>query len=125
MAATLQSQAIDATNSGINAAQTLMTLYVQLVHVQNVWQDMNVGQTLTAMNTVALNADGSMGAADASPNANHPIDTTKYPTLSRSLSSTQIAQIKTILDGVVSYINGTAVTTQPGARAILNAAIGG
>jgi len=123
--ATVQSQAIAAANSNISGAQQLMTLYQQLIALQNVWTDVNVGNTLNALSTVALNTDGSLGAADATPNTAHPIDTSKYPSMSRALSSTQITQIKTILDGIVTYIQGGAVTTQPSARAILNQAIGG
>ena len=125
MAATVQSQAIEGVNGGIGSAQQLMNLYVQLVHLKEIWQDVNVGQTISAMSTIKLNADGSLGAADTTPNAGNPIDTNKYPTLSRALSSTQIAQMKTILDGIVDYIEGRAVSAQPGARAILNTAIGG
>jgi hypothetical protein len=125
MAATVQSQAIGAANSSISGAQQIMTLYQQLTALQNVWTDVNVGATLNALGTVSLNADGSLGSADATPNTAHPIDPNKYPSMSRALSSTQITQIKSILDGIVTYIQGGAVTTQPAARAILNQAIGG
>jgi hypothetical protein len=77
------------------------------------------------MSTVKVNADGSLGTADATPNANNPIDPAKYPGMTRAMSSTQITQMKTVLDGIVSYINGQALAANPGARAILNAAVGG
>jgi hypothetical protein len=125
MAATVQSQAIQASNDGIGCAQQVMSLFTQLVQLQQQWQDVNVGGTLSSMSTVALNADGSLGASDATPNPNHPIDPAKYPGIARAVTSTQIAQIKTILDGIVDYVNGQAVQTQPGARAILNVVVGG
>jgi hypothetical protein len=62
---------------------------------------------------------------DGAPNVAHPINPTLYPTMNRAISSNQIAQLKTILDGIVAYVGGSAVTTQAGARAILNIAVGG
>lgn len=122
---TPQTQSIQVANGLISASQQLMNLYQQMVTLDAQWTDDGVATILAAMATTAINTDGSTGAADGSPNVAHPLNTTTYPTLSRAISSTQLGQLKTILDGVVTYVNGTAVTTQAGARAILNVAVGG
>lgn len=125
MAATPQTQAIQVANALVSASQQLMALYQLMVTIDQQWTDDAVATTLAAMTTAALNADGSVGANDGSPNTSHPISPTTYPTMTRALSSTQFAQIKTILDGIVNYVGGSAVSTQVGARAIINFAVGG
>lgn len=103
----------------------LMALYQEMVILDAAWTDHGDAAALAAMGTTALNADGTVGVADGTPNIAHPISLTLYPGFTRAVSSTQISQAKTIMDGLVSYINGTAVATQAGSRAILNAVIGG
>lgn len=125
MASTQQSQAIANANILISLAGQLLSIYNTMVVLDGSWTDQSTATVLAALQTVALNADGSLGAPDASPNSAHPINAPSFPPLARALSSTQITQIKTILDGIVSYVGGTAVTTQPSARPILNAAVGG
>lgn len=125
MASNGQTQAIAVANQIITVSQQLMAVYAQMVTLDAQWTDQGVATILAAMGTVAQNADGSLGAADGAPNIAHPLDPTKYPVLSRSVSSNQLGQMKTILDGLVNYVNGSAVSTQAGARAILNTATGG
>jgi hypothetical protein len=125
MASTPNSQAVQTANALITLSGQLMALYQQMVILDAAWTDDAVATTLAAMGTTAINTDGTIGAADGSPNAAHPMSLTIYPNLTRAVSSTQIGQAKTIMDGLVSYINGGAVSTQVGARAILNAVIGG
>ena len=125
MSATPNSQAIQVMNGLIQAAQQFMQSYNQLVTLQQQWTDNNVGATLALLTTAALNADGTIGANDGSPNSAHPISPTAYPSALRAVTATQVSQAKTILDGFVTYINGQAVTTQVGAHAILNAMVGG
>lgn len=124
MAANGQSQAISIANQMFTLAQSVVNIYTQMVAIDAQWSDNGVATVLAAMGTVVLNSDGSTGAADGSPNTAHPLDPTKYPTLQRSLSSTQITQLKTELDNLVSHINGNAVGATAGARAILNSAVG-
>jgi hypothetical protein len=124
MAATQQTQAIAVANQLISLSATLIGLYQQMVILDAAWTDNSVANVLAAMKTVALGADGAPGAADGAPNVGHPIDPALYPALQRSLSSTQLGQLKSILDGVVAYVGGSAVSTQAAARPILNAAVG-
>lgn len=125
MAVTKQSQAIQTANGLIAAANQLMSLYQQMTILDAAWTDDGVANVIAAMGTVALNTDGSLGTADGAPNVANPLNPVTYPALARAISSNQIGQLKTILDAVVAYINGSAVSTQASARPILNAAIGG
>lgn len=125
MAANQQSQAIQIANQLIGLSAQLMSIYTQMVALDAAWTDQGAAGVIAAMGTVVPNTDGSLGAADGAPNVAHPLDPAKYPSIMHSLSSNQLGQCKTILDGLVAYVNGSAVTTQAGARAILNAAVGG
>src|SRR6266436_1239595 len=120
-----QTQAIQTANTMFNLAAQLMSLYTQMVALDAAWLDQGSAAVLAAMGTVIQNADGSLGTADVTPNITHPLDPTKYPSIQRSLSSNQIASIKTILDNIVTYVNGGAVSATAGARGILNTAVGG
>lgn len=125
MSTSPQSQAIQIANQLIANSQQLMTLYQSMVTLDQQWTDDAAATTIAAMGTVALNLDGSPGTADGAVNVAHPISPTLYPGLSRLISSNQIGQLKTILDGIVAYVGGSAVTTQASARPILNVAVGG
>lgn len=121
-----QSQAIYVANSYLTFAEQLMSMHDQLKVLATQWTDDGVANTLIAMHTVAINSDGSLATVnDGIPISTNPINPTAYPTLIRPVSSLQLSQLKTILDGIVTYIDGNVVTTQPGAHAILNAVIGG
>lgn len=121
--ATPQQQALNTINNLISAAQTIIAVYNNQSALDQYWTDNNIANTLAALGTVALNADGTMGTADGTPVETHPLNPATYPSLGRTLTPTQINQIKTILDAVVSLVNGNAVSAQGGARAILNAAV--
>lgn len=125
MSANPQSQAIQIANQLISLSSQLIGIYQEMVVLDAAWSDTAAATTIAAMATVALNADGSPGAADGSPNVAHPINPASYPAMARLISSNQIAQLKTIMDGVVQYVAGSAVTQQIGARGILNTAVGG
>lgn len=124
---TPNTQAIAVANVLINNANALMQIYNSQVVLDAQWTDDSVATTLADMTTAPLNTDGTQNTAspDGSPNSAHPISALVYPLLSRPLTSVQIAQLKTILDAVVTLVNGSAVSAQTGARAILNSAVGG
>lgn len=119
-----QTQAIGLINELLGWAVQLKAMSDAMVALDGVWSDNNVGATLNAFGTVALNADGSPGAADGTVNTAHPINPTNYPGITRMLSATQITQIKTILDTIPTLVSGSAVSAQSGARGILNFAAG-
>lgn len=118
-----QNQALNTINNLISAAQSIIAIYNDQATLDQYWTDNGIANIMAALGTVALNTDGTTGAADGTPVETHPLDPAKYPSLVRTLTPTQITQIKTILDAVVSLINGNAVSAQTGARAILNAAV--
>ena len=122
---TLNTQAIQTANNLMNLAQQLLIIYQQMVIIDAAWTDDTVATTIAAMGTVTVNGDGTLGTADGAPNVAHPINLALYPSLSRAVSSNQIGQVKTIMDGIVAYVGGQAVSQQAGARAILNAVNGG
>ena len=126
MAATPQSQAIECTNGLINAAHITLQLFNTLLVLQANWTDDQVANYMAQLKTHPLALDGTLITnPDATPNPANPIDPVEYPPLSRAISSNQVEQLKTTLDAIVDYINGKAVAANPGARAILNAAVGG
>lgn len=125
MAATPQTQALQTINQMVSLGQQLLTIYQQMVIIDAAWTDDAMATTIAALKTATLAADGSIGAVDGSPNIAHPISPVDYPSLGRALSSNQVGQIKTILDGIVAYVGGQAVSTQASARGILNFTAGG
>jgi hypothetical protein len=121
-----QSQAIACANNIVALAQQLMTIYAQIEAIDACWTDDAVANTLAQLHTVSVNLDGSLATTnDAVINTNNPMNPVLYPALTRPISVLQLTQVKTILDGMASYISGSAVSIQPGARAILDAATGG
>lgn len=119
-----QQEAINTINNLVTAAQELVTFYNNQSALDLYWNDNGIANMIAAMQTIPLNTDGTLGSTpDSTPNAAHPLNINAYPGLTRTLSPTQITQIKTILDAVVSLLNGNAVTAQGGARAILDAAV--
>lgn len=124
MASTPQTQALNVANTLVSIAQQLISVYGQMDVLDAAWTDNAIATVLGTLGTIALNPDGSLGAQDSTPNPNHSLNPNLYPTLTRALSSTQLTQIKSICDAVVSLLNGNAVTAQGGARAILNQAVG-
>jgi hypothetical protein len=121
MAMNPQTQAIGTANQLISLAVQLMAIYQQMVVIDAAWTDNSMANTMNALATAVLNADGSVGAVDGTPNTAHPITNIS---LQRSMSATQITQLKTVLDNIVTYVNGGAVSATASARGILNSASG-
>jgi len=121
MATSPQTQAINTANEIINVAGQLKALYDLATLIQAQWTDNAVANTPNAQATAVVNADGSTGAVDGTPNVAHQITNSN---LVRSLSANQITSMKTVLDTFVSMVNGNAVSATPGIRAILNSATG-
>lgn len=123
-----QTQAVQTANQIISIASQLLSLAQQMQAIDQAWTDNAVATTLAAMNTITINADGSLGAQDGTINTAHPISPTLYPGFSRLVSSNTIASVKTVLDNLPNWImNGAAVTAVGNAsnRAILNGVTGG
>jgi hypothetical protein len=125
--ATQQSQAIQNANQVISLAQQLLNLYISITAVNNAWNDDGSLTVIQNLATCALNADGSLGTADGTPNNQHPIDTrvVANAALQRAVSENTIASCLTQLNNIVSFINGNAVSATPGVRSLLNQVTGG
>ena len=124
---TQQSQAIQNANTIISLSQQVMGLYVAITQANNAWNDDGSLTVIQALATCALNADGSLGTADGTPNNAHPIDirVAANSGLSRAASENTIASCLTQLNNIVSFINGNAVAATPGVRSLLNQVTGG
>jgi hypothetical protein len=122
---TAQSQTIQNINQVIQLAQTLMSLYTQIVALNNAWNDDGSLAIIQAFNTCPQNADGTLGTQDTTINPAHPINPATYPGLIRAVSSNSITSALTQLNNVVSFINGNAVAATPNVRSLLNQLTGG
>ena len=73
MSDTKQTRAINLAGSLINFAQQLEALKASALQMQTQYNNEGVSAEWSAMATAVLNADGSIGAADGTPTAVHPI----------------------------------------------------
>ena len=106
MTATKQSQAIQSANTLISNAAQLFALYQSIKANAQQFSDLNVGGLLNSLSTAALNADGSLGTADVSPNVANPLDTRLYG-LSRSVSANQLNAMINTLNFIVTFVECT------------------
>lgn len=121
-----QSQAIVVANDLLSISQNILDTYRQLKELAAIWTDDSVANVLAQLKTVAVNLDGSLATVeDVTSIQTNPISPTRYPDLSRPVSVLQLTQAKSILDGLINYVEGQAISAQPGARAILHNVTGG
>jgi hypothetical protein len=118
---TAQEQTINTANQIISIAGQFKILYDLIGVVQAQWMDNGVANLLNAQASAVLNADGSIGALDATPSMNHPIIA---PNIARNLSANQITAMKTVLDAFKSFVDGNAVPATGNVRAIISSATG-
>jgi len=126
MTATTQTQAIQYANTLISDAAQLLSLYQNIKANAQQFTDLNIGGVLNSFSTTAMNADGSVGTADGSPNVAHPIDPRVYTGLTRAVSANQVNAMINTLNFVVTFVECTgAVAQQSGIRANLATMSGG
>jgi hypothetical protein len=119
-----QTQPIGWANAQTNSANNLLNWYANQVALNNQFTNNGIATLLSNCTTAPIGADGTQsGTTDGTPNTAHPLSAAVYPTLQRTLSEIQLAQIQTACQAVTNYIDGLAVTTNPGAHAILNNAV--
>jgi hypothetical protein len=124
MTTTLESQAIGVANTLLMTAQSLVALVNTINATSTEYTQLTLGTVFSAMATAAVNADGSLGTADATPNAAHPINpaallTAQGLTLNRAISATDLGSLLTFLQAVASLAAGNVVTQQGQAPQIL------
>lgn len=126
MSATEQTQSIGNSNQILGLAGRLMDLYNGCKQGINAWNDDGTLTVVQHLATAAQNADGSLGAADATPVNANPIDTrvTANATLVRAISANNLSSLVTQLGNFVSLVEGNAVSAQAGFRSLFNQATG-
>ena len=112
MSATKQTQTVDIANQIIALAAQIRSVYDQANSLASKYTNQATVATLTGLPTAALNADGTLGAADGSPVAANPIDTRIVTGLNRAISKTKLVAAKGVLDDLVLFMNNGAVTTK-------------
>jgi len=122
MATNKQSQAIANVARIVDAAQRLIQLALEIEALSNAYSDQGSATVLANMQTAPVKADGTVDTAN--PDAT-VVTTNPIVALPRSLSSFQISQLLTTIQGWQNYVAGQALSANAGARAILNAASGG
>lgn len=127
MAATLNSQTVQMANDIMGLISQLGALKSQIDSLVAQWAQLNGATQMAAMATCALNADGSLGAADASPSTatGHVIDTRVVTSLGRATSAYNVGLAENLLSAVSSLLSGNAVAAQSGFPSILAQLTGG
>ncbi|HLW67827.1 MAG TPA: hypothetical protein VKS79_21090 [Gemmataceae bacterium] len=103
--------------SAITEANNLIALMKQIQALRPAWNDFITrynsegwAAIWQALPTAALNGDGSLGTADGSPNAFHPIDTRIVTTLNKSVSKAQLTNGVVLLQQLQNFMTDAAVT---------------
>jgi hypothetical protein len=105
-------QAIGILNAMVDAAATLYTELETIQQLNSQWLNETLATEVAAMATCASLPDGSLGAADGTPNTAHLIDTRVYSTLKRALSEADYAALNTFFSAFINLMAGAAVTQQ-------------
>lgn len=106
MANTPQQNAINLANSLLAVMGSLSNLKQQIDQIVSIYNAEQVNTVWSAMATAALNADGSLGAADASPVTTHPITVGSI-----NKSEAQLISGMTCIEQLQNFFNNVAVTT--------------
>jgi len=116
MPATKQSQAIALANRLLLAGQSAYDLKAEIDAILSLWQETNAGAVFNSMQTAAVNADGSLGAADAAPIVTNPINVQvpPYNSLMRAISANDLAALNTLMGSLQTLLGGTG---DPGQQA--------
>lgn len=129
MAATLQTQTIQAINNIILAANQFSAAKALIDQVSATYTQLTLGTVIAALATTAVGADGSLGTADVSPNVAHTIDPRVYAALplplGRAISSNDVGSLLTGLQAVSLLLAGSAAAQQGQLPQILAKVSGG
>lgn len=119
MSSTLQSQAIAVANQLIAIGQNIYNAQQQSNQSNGVYTQLTLSTVLAALPTCAVNADGTLGAADGTPNPAHVIDTRVIAGLNRAISANDLASLSTFSGAVIALASGNTVTQQGQAPQLL------
>jgi hypothetical protein len=101
------------------ALVAIVALLPQVDNAVNSYSDNVVSAALHAMATAPLNADGTLGTADATPVAGNPIDPRVVPNFSQVQSAYNYDAGYALLVQFQNLFKGLAVTTTPTAPNII------
>jgi hypothetical protein len=124
MAATPQTQALAIVNGMISLGQQIWNLQQAASALETQWSELTIGNILAAWPTVAVNADGSLGAADGTPNEAHLIDPSKID-ITRALAPSDITSLVTFIGAFLNLASGAVVAQQGQAPQLLPKLING
>lgn len=111
MADTKQTRALNAANSLMSIAGQLAALRATINQFVTQYNSEGYGATWGNLGTCAQNTDGSLGAADGSPTAGHPINTGTYPTLNKAVTAAQLTSGVSLIEQLQNFFGNSAVTT--------------
>jgi hypothetical protein len=111
MPATEQSQAIGMANQAIAIMGQFQALRATVNEFVTQYNDQGTSTIWNNLGTVAQNTDGSLGAADGSPNTAHPINTGTYTTLNRATSAATLENAVALMEAFQSFLTNSAVAT--------------
>lgn len=126
MPATPQSQAVALANRVLAADLQIAALLETVNQLLVEWNDIGAATILNNLPTCAVNADGTLGAADGAPNTAHPINTAVVTGLTRAISAADLSALVAYpLTNFQAACNGSQIAAIGGMRAIINKAQGG
>lgn len=126
MPATKQSQAVAVANEYLALAEKLQRLYLELVSLNQRYNNLNVDAIWTAIPTVALNPDGSIGAADGSSKPGNVMDTSKLGSLlSRAVSHNDLVNLVTHAQALQKFFDGSGAVATVDRRPVIDPLCGG
>jgi len=112
-------QSVSCANQMFAAVRQLAIVLAQVKDLTNSYQQLNMGSIFAAMPTCVLNQDGSLGAADATPVAGNPINTSIVSQLQVALSSYDVGVMVNFLQAYADLLDGATVPQQQYAPSVL------
>lgn len=110
MADTKQARAINGANQLMQIAGQVAALRQSINQFVTQYNSEGWSTVWNNLPTAAQNADGSLGAADASPTAGHPINTGTITALTRAVPATQLVAGVTMIEQLQNFFTNLAVT---------------
>jgi hypothetical protein len=111
MADTKQTRALNAANSLMAIAGQLSALRATINQFVTQYNSEGYSTTWGNLGTCAQSSDGSLGAADGTPTAGHPINTGTYPTLNKAVTAAMLTNGVTLIEQLQNFFTNAAVTT--------------
>ncbi len=108
---TKQDQAISAANQVVGLMQTFKGLRQAVNDFVTQYNSEGYATVWQSFKTAPLNADGSLGTADNSPNTANPVDTRQYAALQKAVSATQLVNGVAMLEAFQAFLTNSSVST--------------